>query len=268
MNFTKGRVQEFIATLEKLGGSSGNKSLRQELGWEEEFYWKVQGSLISEGRLSTGRGKGGSVRLTESQMPITGIETAPNVALLTTLSVTTLSVVSKEKDLYAPLKASIEKKWINRFALDDVLVDETHSRGSKDTGGTFTRPDITAVGIRSYVYLPKRLEVVTFEIKPVEAVSIMGVLEAIAHRESAHRSYVIYATSRVTFDAATDGDRIVELAQKYGVGIILTEHLDDVESWEIVLDAIRHEPDPARLDRFLSDLPGDNMRKQLSKWKG
>jgi hypothetical protein len=51
------------------------------------------------------------------------------------------------------------------------------------------------------------------------------------------------------------------------VGIVLTEKPDDVESWEIMLDAIRHEPDPARLDRFLADLPGDNMKKQLSKWK-
>ena len=93
-------------------------------------------------------------------------------------------------------------------------MDETHSRGSKDTGGTFTRPDITAVGIRSYVYLPKRLEVVTFEIKPAEAVSVMGILEAIAHREGAHRAYVMYATSRVNFDAASDGERIMELAQK------------------------------------------------------
>lgn len=175
---------------------------------------------------------------------------------------------AKERALYAPLKASIEKKWINRFALDDVPVDETHSRGSHDGGGTFTRPDITAVGIRSYVYLPKRLEVVTFEIKPGEAVSVMGVLEAIAHGESSHRAYVIYATSRAEFDVAPEEERIMELAGKYGVGIILTENPDEVEGWETVLDAIRHEPDPARLDRFLADLPGDNMKKQLSKWKG
>jgi hypothetical protein len=166
------------------------------------------------------------------------------------------------------LKASIEGKWINRFALDDVLVDETHSRGSKDTGGTFTRPDITAVGFRSYVYLPKRLEIVTFEIKPAEAISIMGVLEAIAHREAAHRAYVMFATSRVNFEIESEGERITELAQQYGVGIVLTEKPDDVDSWEIMLDAIRHEPDPGRLDRFLADLPGDNMKKQLSKWKG
>ncbi len=246
-----------------MGGSSGNGSLRQALGWDEEFYWKVQGRLIGEGRLAAGRGRGGSVRLTETDAIMSGAAAIPASAVVATASPT-----AKERDLYAPLKGSIEGKWIKRFALDDVLVDETHSRGSKDTGGTFTRPDITAVGIRSYVYLPKRLEIVTFEIKPSEALSIMGVLEAIAHREAAHRAYVMFATSRVNFETAAEGERIIELAQKYGVGIVLTEKPDDVESWEIMLDAIRHEPDPARLDRFLADLPGDNMKKQLSKWKG
>jgi hypothetical protein len=261
-NWTKNCVPDFLETLETLGGSSGNKALRQQLDWDEELYWKVQGKLISEGRIVTGRGKGGSVRLPESHTPTSETGDAPIPAPGATSSTT-----AKEKDLYAPLKASIETKWINRFGLDDVLVDETHSRGAKDTGGTFTRPDITAVGIRRYLYLTKRLEVVAFEVKPAEAVSIMGILEAIAHRESAHRVYVMYATSRAKFEAATDGDRIMEVAQKYGVGIVLTEKVDEVESWEILLDASRHEPDPARLDRFLADLPGDNMKKQLAKWK-
>jgi hypothetical protein len=213
--------------------------------------------------LGTGRGRGGSVRLIETDATASRAAAVPDAAVVATASAT-----AKERNLYAPLKAAIEGKWIKRFALDDVLVDETHSRGSKDTGGMFTRPDITAVGIRSYVYLSKRLEIVTFEIKSAEAVSIMGVLEAIAHREAAHRAYVMFATSRVKFETAIEGERITELAQKYGVGIVLTERPDDVESWEIMLDAIRHEPDPGRLDRFLADLPGDNMKKQLSKWKG
>jgi hypothetical protein len=262
MNLTQGRIQEFIAALEKEGGSSGNSSLRQALGWDEEFYWKVQGHLIREGRLAAGRGRGGSVRLTDIPATVSGTEAAPTSAVVATPFVT-----AKERNLYPPLKASIEGKWIKQFALDDVLVGETHSRGSKNTGGTFTRPDITVAGIRRYVYLPKRLEIITFEIKSAEAVSIMGILEAIAHREAAHRAYVTYATSRVNFDAAVDGERILELAQKYGVGIVLTEKPDDVESWEIMLDAIRNEPDPARLERFIADLPDDNMKKQLSKWK-
>ena len=147
------------------------------------------------------------------------------------------------------------------------MIEETHSRGSKDTGGTFTSPDITAAGIRRYIYLPKRLEIVTFEVKPAEAISVMGVLEAIAHHEAAHRSYVLYATSRAIFEKSSEGERILELAQKYSIGVLLTEETDNVETWEILLDSVRHEPDPARLDRFLTDLPSDEMKKQLSKWK-
>lgn len=256
---TAKRRDEFIAALEEAGGSSGNGALRGNLDWSEEFYWKVQGHLIEQGLIVAGRGKGGSVRLTEAQAAISD---EPNK-----ISIELPVVPAKERDLYADLKATIETRWINRFALDDVLVDETHSRGSRNTGGTFTRPDITAAGVRRYVYLPKRLEIVTFEVKPASNLSVMGVLEAIALREAAHRSYVIFATSRAKFEASTESERILELSQKYGIGLLLTERPKDVETWEVLLDAIRHEPDPSRLDRFLIDLPNELMKKQLSKWK-
>lgn len=262
MNLAQGRIQEFIAALEKADGSCGNGNLRRQLGWEEEFYWKVQERLIAEGKVVAGRGRGGSVRLSKADATVSEPETAASAVSAT------VKEMGPERTLYAPLKASIQGKWIKRFGFDDVIVDETHSRGAKDTGGTFTRPDITAAGYRGYVYLPKRLEVITFEVKPSEAVSIMGVLEAIAHAEAAHRAYVMYATSTANFYAAAEYERIAELAQKYGIGIVLTEQPDDVENWEIVLEAIRHDPDPARLDRFLGDLPSDDMKKQLMKWKG
>ncbi|MFC5757350.1 hypothetical protein [Rhizobium sp. GCM10022189] len=257
---TEKRKNTFINALEDAGGTSGNSSLRRGLDWTEELYWAVQGRLIEEGSIVAGRGKGGSVRLTEAQAITSEMltEEKPDQGI---------SSIIRERDLYPALKTSIETKWINRFALDDVIVDETHSRGSKDTGGTFTRPDITTAGIRRYVYLPKRLEIVTFEVKTSDSITIMGVLEAIAHREAAHRAYVIYAASRTDFEEAIEAERIIELAQKYGVGIVLAELPEAVESWEILIDAIRHEPDPARLDRFLNDLPNADMKKQLSKWK-
>lgn len=266
VKITKNRLDEFLSHLKECGGSAGNQNLRQRLGWDENFYWRVQGHLIEQGKIASGRGKGGSVRFTEAQTAAScsSVEDSASVAPASASKLVQAS--ERERDLYTPLKQAIEK-WIHKFGFDDVLVDETHSRGSRDTGGTFTRPDITAAGVKRYVYLPKRLEIVTFEVKPANAISIMGVLEAIAHREAAHRSYVLYAASRVVFDAAAEAERIVELAQKYGIGVMLVEHPSSVESWEILLDAVRHEPDPARLDRFLGDLPSEAMRKHLSKWK-
>lgn len=269
---TKKRLDEFLAALKECGGSAGNQHLRDRLGWDEVFYWRVQGRLVEEGRIAAGRGRGGSVRFTEAQAAASDPSPAAAAAggALAGAGVDGAEralAAGRERDLYGPLKRSIEQKWINRFGFDDVLVDETHSRGSRDTGGTFTRPDITSAGVKRYVYLPKRLEIVTFEVKSADAISVMGVLEAIAHREAAHRAYVLYAASRVAFDAAIEADRIVELAQKYGIGVVLVERPAAVESWEILLDAMRHEPDPARLDRFLGDLPSEAMKKHLSKWK-
>jgi hypothetical protein len=47
---------------------------------------------------------------------------------------------------------------------------------------------------------------------------------------------------------------------------VLTHDPSNVETWEIMLDTIRHEPDPARVDRFLGALPSEQMKKQLHKW--
>lgn len=260
-----------MAALETSGGSSGNRRLRQALGWDEDFYWRVQGKLVEEGLIIPGRGMGGSVRLTRAEtneeQPSEDALPPEEGSLVEENAEDALVAKPRERDLYAPLRDAIETKWINKFGFDAVKVEETHSRGSKDTGGTFTRPDITVAGVRRYVYLPKRLEIVTFEVKSADSVGVLGVLEAIAHREAAHRAFVIYGTSRSSFEASAEAERILDLAQKYSVGVMLTAHPDKVEEWEILLDAIRHEPDPARLDRFLGDLPNDEMKKQLSKWK-
>jgi hypothetical protein len=274
---TANRIAEFVERLQSLGGSSGNARLRDALGWEEEFYWKVQGKLVEEGRIVPGRGQGGSVRLTAAesgQVPLVsgGLPNGDDNGKSMESEETSKPLDAPrrrrtvERPLYEPIRATIETTWIQRFGFDEVRVEETHSQGSRQTGGTFTRPDLTVAGIRRYVFLPKRLEIITFEIKPPDSVGIMGVLEAIAHREAAHLSYVVFAMSRNEFERAGEAERIIELAQKYGIGIVLTEDPGKVETWEILLDAIRHEPDPARLDRFLGDLPSEAMKKQLHKW--
>ena len=254
---TAGRIKDFISCLEKAGGSSGNGRLRAALGWDEEFYWRVQGKLVEQGTIVPGRGKGGSVRLTAA-------EHEPDPA--DCVDQQQSGDRQAERPLYEPIKSGIESKWIQRFGFDDVSVEETHSRGSRKTGGTFTRPDITVVGVRRYVFLSKRLEVITFEIKTRQTIGILGILEAVAHREAAHRSYVMFPTSRANFETSAEGERIMELAQKYGIGIVLTERPEDVGTWEIAIDSLRHEPDPARLDRFLGDLPNETLKKQIHKW--
>ncbi len=55
--------EHFLAVLSNLGGKSGNVSLREHLGWDEEQYAAVKDQLIDRNRIIPGKGRGGSVIL-------------------------------------------------------------------------------------------------------------------------------------------------------------------------------------------------------------
>ena len=55
--------QELLSALSRLGGSKGNQTLREELGWDEATYDAVKNDLVVSGRLTPGRGRGGSVAI-------------------------------------------------------------------------------------------------------------------------------------------------------------------------------------------------------------
>jgi hypothetical protein len=55
--------QSLLSTLSSLGGSKGNQSLREDLGWDEATYFVVKNDLVNAGRLLSGKGRSGSVSL-------------------------------------------------------------------------------------------------------------------------------------------------------------------------------------------------------------
>ncbi|MFM7266984.1 MAG: hypothetical protein ACKOZT_00130, partial [Cyanobium sp.] len=60
------RHDEFLGALAALGGSAGNGRLRDVLGWDEATYDAVKAELLSRGLIVPGRGRGGSVALTDA----------------------------------------------------------------------------------------------------------------------------------------------------------------------------------------------------------
>jgi type I restriction enzyme M protein len=56
---------ELLGALEALGGSAGNGKLRDLLGWDEATYEAVKAPLVASGQLQPGRGRGGSLSLTD-----------------------------------------------------------------------------------------------------------------------------------------------------------------------------------------------------------
>ena len=55
--------ERFLEALEAAGGSAGNARMRATLGWQDPTYWNVQRTLIEEGTIQAGRGRGGSVAI-------------------------------------------------------------------------------------------------------------------------------------------------------------------------------------------------------------
>lgn len=60
---TDTRKNEFLEALLAEGGSAGNGTLRERLGWDESDYRDVKDALLADGTIASGRGRGGSVRL-------------------------------------------------------------------------------------------------------------------------------------------------------------------------------------------------------------
>ncbi|MFT0624764.1 type I restriction-modification system subunit M [Ectopseudomonas guguanensis] len=66
MNSTAQQTERFLAILTSLGGSAGNQRLQEALGWQDSTYQRIKQHLLDEGRIRTGRGRGGSVALSET----------------------------------------------------------------------------------------------------------------------------------------------------------------------------------------------------------
>jgi type I restriction enzyme M protein len=66
VNSTAQQTERFLAILTSLGGSAGNQRLQEALGWQDSTYQRIKQHLLDEGRIRTGRGRGGSVALSET----------------------------------------------------------------------------------------------------------------------------------------------------------------------------------------------------------
>src|ERR1700677_2548139 len=58
--------EAFIAVLRNMGGSAGHGSLREALKWDEATYSAVKEDQVRAGAVTPGRGRGGSIALTET----------------------------------------------------------------------------------------------------------------------------------------------------------------------------------------------------------
>ena len=172
-----------------------------------------------------------------------------------------------ELALYAPIKKQLETHWASRTRLHDCHCEIVALQGRRETGGSWSRPDLCVLGARTYEYFPGRtFELYTFEIKNSNDVTIKGVLEALAHREAATRSYVLYYTAGEDFFSYPESSRIMELASRHGIGVIAAYKLDDINTWEELVPAQPANSEPEAINTFIGRSLSEEAKGKLRLW--
>lgn len=260
------KKEEYSRLLLKLvpesGENVGNVSLRNQLQAEiaklgdslsEEEYWPLRDSLIDQGLIEQGRGRGGSVHRVEP----TGKSKIEGSA-----------IKGPEAGLYRPFYKAITTGYTKDNRIKRFISEITALQGRRSTGGRWTRPDVTLVAVRTYQFTPgKRIEVVTFEVKPDIESAFEGVYEALAHSAFAHRSFLAVHIPNYQKLSEVADDRIVHECTRHGVGYIAFSDPADYNTYDIICSAKFNEPDPYDVDNFvrtqLSQERQDELRELL-----
>jgi hypothetical protein len=250
-DFTMGDEEELLKALNtQFSGKANNVTLRNALKWEQDRYFVVRNLLIDSGLVRKAHGGPGG-----STFAVVPPESDANS--LVPEAESPLLPGSQEKypnegALYEPMLRQIEKFWTIDERYDSSLCRMTGLAGGKNTGGKWTRPDITVVAVQKFKFLRDPvLDVISFEIKPIGKITVEGIFQALAHRQYTNRAYVIFHTDEENFNDQSEKDRIETLAEQSGIGLILAEDPDKYETWIERVRAKRWVPDPQDLNAFI-----------------
>lgn len=264
-NLNESQIQSLEQELLKLVPADqviGNVTLKQELHWEEEQYWIIRNRLIDRGILTTGRGRGGSVQRSTISTPDSE---APKAEVAAQQEI---AARLAESQLYQPLKEVIESQWVKAARFDVHLVEITARQGARQTGGKWSRPDIAVAGYKTYPWVPGRhFDIVTFEVKPEGAFDVTCVYEALGHLRAATRAYVLLHVPEESVERQDQTlFEILDEAKRHGVGVIVAADPSNFDSWETLVEAVRKEPDPERLNEFIGTQLSPTSREMVVKW--
>ena len=256
-----------LSLVPESGESVGNVTLRDRLkravadqGDEltDTDYWSLRDALIDESAIEQGRGRGGSVHRLIAALPV-----AAENALQTTAQPETQvpTIRPAESSLYPPILEAITTGYVKDNRIKRFVSEITAAQGRRLTGGKWTRPGLTIIAVKTYQFTPgKRLEVISFEVKPGIDNALEGVYEALAHSAFAHRSYLAVDVRGRDEEEKFPDDRIVQECTRHGVGYMTFTDPADYDTYEIVCTARLNEPDPYEVDKFIrTQISADNQ---------
>lgn len=174
----------------------------------------------------------------------------------------------KEKQLYDPLVKTLREEWAPKhLGSSYYLVLKTADMGRKDTGGQWSRPDITIVTKKTWGYLKhSQMEVTTFEVKPTGYLdNITGVYEAASHAMFAHYSYLMLQYEKRP--EIHKVEPISKLCKRFGIGLILFSDPKDYSTFIIEQTPDKKAPNYDEIESFLTILHNTSVKPEIEKIK-
>ena len=142
-----------LAALPADGSTVGNYSVRSQLALDDDTYAEAKRELREKGLIKVGVGYGGTVARVSAVPDAKAVDELPVAGL-----------VRKEQELYEPfadwLRSSLADQDL-AFAEARITAPPT---GYKRNSGRWSRPDVTAVQVFRYEWLPDiSVEVSTYD---------------------------------------------------------------------------------------------------------
>lgn len=174
-------------------------------------------------------------------------------------------VPAPERTTEYPTKIENEEFWnrfhafINPLLLDnyaasgEVLYIDTARQGSRFTGGTYSRPDLTYVAVGRYPLLGERfVRIVSVEAKTWDyADDVSNAYEAVAYKRFSTQVYYAYESPD---SMKRISNEVTEILRENGVGIIRIWREGDKDAMRIDLDSVPSDPSPDKLETYLGVL--------------
>lgn len=218
----------------------------------EDVYWQIRNGLIDSGQLERGRGKGGSVRLASPGISRSGKRSGKGQRR------------KRESELYEAFRQTIQTGWVPAYGTSSDYIAEVYAhKGSKDTKGKWTRPDVVLVSVESYPYIyGKSVEVVSFEIKPEDAYGIEGIYETASHSAFANKSYLALHLPEGGKGSELP-ERLETEAARFQIGLLTFSEPARWDTFDVLVEPVHKTPSPADMNDFLKHLKEENRNKLL-----
>jgi hypothetical protein len=152
------------------------------------------------------------------------------------------------------------------MTIKNFVCEDISSQGRKNTGGMWTRPDIVLIAVNTYSYYPgKVMDVITFELKHYKNISVAGVFETASQSRYATKSYLCLYLPQGWPVNNEDFERIKNECERFGVGLMYFTDPKSYDTYDVLVEPERREPDPAEVNNFILVQIGEKHKNKIAE---